>query len=792
MLAPTGQFIVSTPNKLYYAESRGRPGANPFHAHEFEFDEFRDEFSAIFPHVSMFLENHVEGVAFQPDERRYGPPKYAWMAATARRPNRTFSWRSARTAPQTWQSDVRLCSRRGERAARAREAHRTARRRTAAQGRLAGDAKRELADLDREHRKLTAELEESNHWAASLNGEVASCGARIAELQAELAARAGQRARRTDRQDYRAKTEWAAVERAADAKLRNWRNASSICTRRNRPSRSARGWAQILTPRSSSFAVSSALPRIAMGAAGPPGRVGTDLPTCNDGPLAGPLPVAVGHPLLSLAIVDLAWLSSVRARRRGPPQPAGAPLPTAATVVIPNWNGRDLLEQYLPSVVAALAGNPENEILVVDNGSADGSAEFVRHRFPQVKVLRARPEPGLWRRLECRIPCGAERYRSAAEQRHAGGRPISWRRCSKASRRTVFAVSCQIFFRDPAKLREETGLTEGWWQDGGLNVRHRADPAIDRALPVLLRRRRILRLRPPQVPGTGRFRRTARRPSTWKTPTSATWRGSAAGRCCISRAASCITSIAAPSASASAKRRSKRCSKRTTCCSAGRISTMAPLAAHFFFAWRARCSAWRSATFPAAPLCRALARVPAASRRVSSRWRARSLAAVSTIPKLSAGRLGGYFRDRFAAMERDPERLRVLFVSPYPIFPPVHGGGVFMYQTLRALAPLAETHVIALLDAPSQARDNQELSGCHALGRESLARPAAEMAESGSRLPYAVREVALDDLDWLIHRQLYLKHIDVLQRSNDALLDSRTENHAESISIFAAGRRRWR
>ena len=30
------------------------------------------------------------------------------------------------------------------------------------------------------------------------------------------------------------------------------------------------------------------------------------------------------------------------------------PLGNAASVVIPNWNGRDLLERYLPSVIAAL------------------------------------------------------------------------------------------------------------------------------------------------------------------------------------------------------------------------------------------------------------------------------------------------------------------------------------------------------------------------------------------------------------------------------------------------------
>ena len=37
----------------------------------------------------------------------------------------------------------------------------------------------------------------------------------------------------------------------------------------------------------------------------------------------------------------------------------------------------------------------------------------------------------------------------------------------------VFAVSCQIFFSDPSKLREETGLTQAWWQGGRLRVRHR-------------------------------------------------------------------------------------------------------------------------------------------------------------------------------------------------------------------------------------------------------------------------------------------------------------------------------
>ncbi|MCX7968833.1 MAG: glycosyltransferase family 2 protein [Armatimonadetes bacterium] len=57
----------------------------------------------------------------------------------------------------------------------------------------------------------------------------------------------------------------------------------------------------------------------------------------------------------------------------------------AASVVIANWNGKHLLEQFLPSVVEAIRDC--DEIIVVDNGSTDGSVEFLRSRFPQVRLI---------------------------------------------------------------------------------------------------------------------------------------------------------------------------------------------------------------------------------------------------------------------------------------------------------------------------------------------------------------------------------------------------------------------
>ena len=55
-------------------------------------------------------------------------------------------------------------------------------------------------------------------------------------------------------------------------------------------------------------------------------------------------------------------------------------------VIILNWNGRSLLEQFLPAAVAHTI-SPESDLWVADNGSTDDSVEFVKKNFPEVKIL---------------------------------------------------------------------------------------------------------------------------------------------------------------------------------------------------------------------------------------------------------------------------------------------------------------------------------------------------------------------------------------------------------------------
>ena len=55
-------------------------------------------------------------------------------------------------------------------------------------------------------------------------------------------------------------------------------------------------------------------------------------------------------------------------------------------IVILNWNGKKLLEQFLPSVVNF--SSQEANIYVADNASTDASIQYVKDFFPAVKIIK--------------------------------------------------------------------------------------------------------------------------------------------------------------------------------------------------------------------------------------------------------------------------------------------------------------------------------------------------------------------------------------------------------------------
>jgi SAM-dependent methyltransferase len=190
VLEPTGILLVSTPNKVWYAESRAGAGPNPYHVREFEYREFEAALQATFPHVRLWSQNHTEGIVFAPaapsnmgelDMGADSVPEQAhfFLAACSRSPiaeRGAFVWLpSAGNILRERQRHISLLeSEIGQKnlwLAEARDSH---------------DA------LQKSHDGVLAELRERNAWSARLDGELDVAREVIAELQQVIeAAHAG-------------------------------------------------------------------------------------------------------------------------------------------------------------------------------------------------------------------------------------------------------------------------------------------------------------------------------------------------------------------------------------------------------------------------------------------------------------------------------------------------------------------------------------------------------------------------------------------------------------------------
>ena len=428
-------------------------------------------------------------------------------------------------------------------------------------------------------------------------------------------------------------------------------------------------------------------------------------------------------------------------------------VPNCASIVIPNWNGRELLAQYLPSVLEATGGNPANEVIVVDNASADGSGEFLRETFPTVRVLALENNRGFGGGSNAGVAAARNDIVVLLNNDMRVAPDFLAPLLAAFTGDKVFAVSCQIFFSDPARRREETGLTEGRWHRGALRVGHRTDESISEPYPCFyggggssaFDRRKLLELGGfDELFAPFYFEDADLGYLAWKRgwqvlyqPRSVVWhehRGTIGRHYSDARIRAVLE-----------KNRLLFCWKN--------IHQWPRLAEHFVFA-----AAEAVVRGNPRGLWRALLQLPAA---IGSRRRARALATLSDTEAFRRP-LGGYFRDRFADPAFSPQRLRVLFLSPYPICPPVHGGAVFMYNTVRELARHCDVHLLIVLDRPEQRGEHAELENMVA-SVEYFDRGAPKDLQAPLSLPYAVRDFAYRDLEWAVHRLVFTREIDVLQ-----------------------------
>lgn len=76
------------------------------------------------------------------------------------------------------------------------------------------------------------------------------------------------------------------------------------------------------------------------------------------------------------------------------------------TVVIPNYNGIE----YLRDCLTSLSECGVASVVVVDNGSSDGSAELVRTKYPQVELVTLKENRGFSAAVNIGIQCAETEY----------------------------------------------------------------------------------------------------------------------------------------------------------------------------------------------------------------------------------------------------------------------------------------------------------------------------------------------------------------------------------------------
>jgi hypothetical protein len=59
---------------------------------------------------------------------------------------------------------------------------------------------------------------------------------------------------------------------------------------------------------------------------------------------------------------------------------------STTAVVILNWNGKSLLEQFLPGVIQNTGNSAQ--VILADNASTDDSVAYVEKKFPQTRIIR--------------------------------------------------------------------------------------------------------------------------------------------------------------------------------------------------------------------------------------------------------------------------------------------------------------------------------------------------------------------------------------------------------------------
>ncbi len=475
------------------------------------------------------------------------------------------------------------------------------------------------------------------------------------------------------------------------------------------------------------------------------------------------------------ALVGMALLLGdlIPVRRRGDglsPDARGVHPGDAVSVVIPTWNGRELLDMSLPPLVQALRnhGHPDDEILVVDNGSEDGTVAELERRaaeFPGLRVIALDRNEGF---------AGATN-RGAAEAKNPAVLFLNNDMVVEpdfvqplldvfGEEPGVFGVSCQIDFIDPNRPRWETGKVHAELRGGLVRLFHLDRFEEDKTYPIFFAgggasaydRERFLAL--------GGFDEAVFSP-VYIEDVDLGYRAWKRG----------WPSLLAPKSRVHHKHRG------TT----RRIWSEGVI--HSFFLKNLAALLWKNTRSPAILVRHLLGIVtlPERARReqggrsalatllglarqipttMRARRRERARPRVFTDEEiLDLSRFRHVYRARFHPdPPRAQERPQVLVVSPYSPSPAVHGGAVRMLNLIREMRARCDVTLLSFTDTPAES-DAENLEILRELCRDVVLLPRDREGAGGRLLPLAMHGFVSERMFEMIEVWLEKRAFDVVQ-----------------------------
>jgi len=494
-----------------------------------------------------------------------------------------------------------------------------------------------------------------------------------------------------------------------------------------------------------------------------------------------------------------------------PPNPAEPP--RHASIVIPNWNGKDLLEKFLPTVLAACSSG--DEIIVVDNASSDGSAEFVEQNFPQIRLLRMDRNLGFGGGSNAGIRAATHRIAVLLNNDMRATPDFLAPLLAGFTDEAVFAVSAQLFFSDPERRREETGLTAGSFEKGFIRVRHDADEEIDRLYPIFYAgggstaydREKFLALggfdplfEPFYLEDTDLSFNAWRR--GWKVLYQP------ASRLYHEHRATIGKRFSPESILAYLQKNYVLMVWKNVHRWRWLLSHFLYLYGHMILCWAGEATETRTTVgsfrlaleqWPQALRARCQARRAAVIRDADVFLRTRPAVFREVFPALSEGLASGVPlaretpgggssghgssghgfshavsaekslkeqglqspREQPVSSAAPPRPLRILFVSPYSIYPPLHGGAVLMLQAIQELSKRHAVSVLLFVDRPEEAESNQALAQWARHVHAVLRRPA--LRSHFSLRPHAEQVFFDPQFAALLDKLVFQYQVDVIQ-----------------------------